>query len=204
MERDKKRTALIELESNRNSTRHLIARGMPNYILRIPPFDIDTHLTSISSELPGMRVKRIPKKRQQAYLNDVLRNPFRSPYLMVVCSMPNDQKAKLVAAVIMEKALSLHMKGKTFSKNPPVWHTIASGFDNKILDEKPSMLVVSNVTADSTPFKIEKLRDLLETHHDIPRIVVCTGTDPVSFMNGRAYLAMNYSLFIRSNFIIGI
>lgn len=195
----------IELTPNRARTKYMLARGMPNYVMRIPPYPADRHVTSITSELPDLKVKHIPKKRQITYLKEIRTNPFKLPYLAVISSDPNDLKAKLMAAVIMEAALAKHMSSTTtFSKNPPLWHTLIGGFDLKLADEKPSLLIISNVTSDSTPHKIEKLRDLLETHHDIPRIVIATGTDPVSLMNSRVRLALNYGIYITSHFATGL
>lgn len=171
--------------------------------MRIPPFDAERYITSVTSDIPGMKVKRIPKKRQLSSLRDIRKNPFKLPYLAVISSMPNDQKAKLVAASIMETALSKHMGNRnTFSRNPPLWHTLVGGFGDKLLDEKPSLLIISNITYTSSDHKIEKLRDLLETHHDIPRIVVMSGNDPVSFMNSRVHLAMNYGIFITTSYVL--
>jgi hypothetical protein len=58
-------------------------------------------------------------------------------------------------------------------------------------DDQPSMLIVSNITVNSTNVKLEKLRDLLEMYSHIPRIVVVTGIDPVTFANTKLMMPVS-------------
>ena len=53
-----------------------------------------------------------------------------------------------------------------------------------------SMLILSNFNTESTPLKVEKLRDILERYSNIPRIVVLGGIDPFTFFATR----LNYPL----------
>jgi hypothetical protein len=63
-------------------------------------------------------------------------------------------------------------------------------------DDQPSMLILSNVTVTSTNAKLEKLRDLLEMYAHIPRVVVVTGEDPLSFANTKLFLPVNHVLHL--------
>lgn len=196
----------IELGSKRGITQHLLNRGMPRDILRLRPFNVNHHVLTIKSDVEGLKMRRIPKSRQIAHLNDVCNKPFANPYIMVVASMPNDAKAKLTAAAIMERAVTDHIRGKqgklTYSRSLPLWHTLTGSFADELRDsreESPSLLILSNVSTDSSNVKIEKLRDILEKFNSTPRIVVLTGSDPITFVNTRLRVAINYCLYLSTS-----
>lgn len=194
----------IQLESVRSITHHMLTRGMPRDILRMHPFPVGQHVLSIRSDVEGLRTKKIPRQRQLAYLEDVCERPFNNPYIMIVGSIPNDAKAKLTAAYIMEKAVNSHVRNKfpnkTRSRRLPLWHTLTGAFADDLRDnrgeENPSMLVLSNISVESSNVKIEKLRDILELFNHIPRVVVITGCDPITFVNTRLRMAINYCVHL--------
>ena len=75
-------------------------------------------------------------------------------------------------------------------RTPPVWHNVLGGFRDKFLDRDvltgtPAMMIISNVTEDSSQTKLEKLRDLFVTYDNIPIVVVTSAIDPVTFMLGK-------------------
>lgn len=182
--------------------RQLVSRGLPRDLYRTRPFESDQHLVSITSEIEGMKTRRVPKKMQQEALKRVMEKPIGVPYLMAISSSPNDGKAKMLAAFIMQQALKAHLSGKYRSargKALPLWHMVNGSFQDRLRDnseERPSMLVISNITEQSTNVKFEKVRDLLEMFSDIPRIIVCTPTDPLTLVNRRIYLPLNHAFML--------
>lgn len=183
-------------------TRQLVSRGMPRDLLRVRPFNTDQHLVTIVSEVEGMKTRRVPKKVQQETLIKIMEKPFAGPYLMAISSSPNDGKAKMLAATIMQQALKAHLSGKfrsTRGKSLPLWHFVNGSFHDRLRDsmeERPSMLILSNITDQSTNVKFEKVRDLLEMFSDIPRIIVTTPLDPLTLVNRRIYLPLNHAFML--------
>jgi hypothetical protein len=110
---------------------------------------------------------------------------------MCISSEPSDIKAKVLAKNILQVALDNGVRGK--------WHTIIGGYKDELRDKvKPvNLLVLSNVPYNATDVKLEKLRDILELYHGVPRIVVTTGCEPIEFFNHLG-LPLNYGLWIRS------
>ena len=181
--------------------KQLIQRGLPRDILRNHPFEVDGHTYTFASTVEGLKTIRIAKKLQLEHLDHVLSKPFGRPYLYIISSTPNDAKAKQTAAFIMERATIGQLGGKyprsTRGKTSPRWHMVNGSFRDSLRDndtDNPSMLVISNVTTTSTNVKIEKVRDLLEQFSSIPRILVISGEDPISFANSKLFLSVNHVL----------
>ena len=182
--------------------KHLISRGMPRDVMRNRPFVLNDHVSTFTSEIDGMKPKRVTKSTQLDHWDSLIEKPFASPYLYLIASSPNDGKAKQAAAYFMEQATRKQLAGKfprsTRGRQTPLWHMITGSFQDRLRDgvshDQPSMLVISNVTVNSSNVKLEKLRDLLEQFNHIPRIVVHTGEDPVTFANTKLFLPVNHVL----------
>lgn len=106
-----------------------------------------------------------------------------------VAGNPDDSKAKYFAAYLVASHIA-HMRGEA----NVVWAPMYGGFDNPHMDENrasPTMLVLTNLTPNSTNFKLEKTRDLLEKFSDVPRVVVSCGMDPLSFLATRLFVPIH-------------
>lgn len=112
------------------------------------------------------------------------------PMVYAVSGNPDDQKAKLFAAFLV----NAHIQAMGLKANV-LWHVMYGGFDNKLLREydeidgksSPSMLVISNLTPNAPGVKLDKTRDLLQRFTDIPVVIVIAGEDPLSFMATRLF-----------------
>lgn len=87
------------------------------------------------------------------------------------------------------------------AKRMPYWHNLLGGYkddlrDNRKQYNKYDLLIISNVTENSTDVKCEKLRDLLELFSDKPIVVTHTGGEPIKFFNWLGY-PLHYSAWIR-------
>lgn len=188
-----------------NLQKHLVSRGMPRDVLRLRPFDLQNHVISIVSEVEGLKTRKLPKQQQLEQFQALCERPFSKPYVYIISSSPNDGKAKQVAAAIMDCAtthqLKNHFPRSTRGRQSPLWHFVTGNFPDRLRDsagavDNPSMLILSNITRDSTPVKLEKVRDLLEIYNHIPRLVVVTGEDPVTFANTRLLVQAHHALMI--------
>jgi hypothetical protein len=61
-----------------------------------------------------------------------------------------------------------------------------------------NLLVLSNVVANSTPYKLEKLRDIIALYSNIPKIVVTSDGNPIEFFAQQLHLPINHALWIGS------
>lgn len=188
---------LVQLQhKGRMRATELKNRGMPAECLRHPPFDPAHHTLTIRYMPEGYRSRRVKKAQQLQHLQAAYDNPVGRPYLMVIASNPADAKAKLTAAMLLNRALDV---GST--KGKPRWHRVFGTYADPLRDaairgdkEVLSLLVISNVTTESTNTKLELVRDLIELYDDTPRILVITGTDPMTFMHHRLKMKITYCL----------
>lgn len=119
-----------------------------------------------------------------------------SPMIYIVAGNPDDSKAKYFAAYLAY----LH-KVKMQHRADIHWEAVFGGFENALLrkDIEPSMLIISNLAENSTAVKIEKTKDLLERWPNIPRVVVCSGEDPISFAATKLYVPCHGLAYFGSN-----
>lgn len=156
-------------------------RGVPPYVLR---GGVATFAPQDFKPMSDRFVKdRLYTAEQQLEsINDVLEKP-KSPKVICITGAIDDREAKILAAHIVQS----HNR-KLGLKANPTWTALYGGFDT-LVDEykdtfklKPSMVVVSNLTPSSTNHRLERARDILDYFQDVPRIVVASGEDPISFM----------------------
>lgn len=162
--------------------------------------DIGAAITSFQADTPGMRPVTVSAQRQRKVAETLLATGLGSgSYKCIgISSFPSDLIAKRMAIALFSNAIISHRKSSRSIMAAPLWHRVYSGFGDSLLSrsEKPSLLVITNVTVDSTNFKLEKVRDLLEMYRDVPRIVVTTGTDPVTFFRTKLYYPMDACLYL--------
>lgn len=156
---------------------------------------LDESVQAISADLSKTKVRKISVAKQLKAFEKLQENPLWGSYLYVISSYPSDLRAKQIALSLMATATEQYYTKKTsnrvlLKRTPPIWHNVLSGFKDKLLDRDsltgaPSMLVLSNVTEDASQHKMEKLRDIIVSHDNIPVIIVTSALDPVTFMLGK-------------------
>lgn len=181
--------------------RMMFSRGMSKQVCAVKPFVLNDYVRRFISESEnGLRPKAIERDSQIKDYLSVMKDPAANPYVYVVGSEPSDKRAKYLASSIACRYLEMY---PTASKGL-VCHTLTGSYkdyyrdhsDNKV--GKPKLMILSNITAESTEVKIEKLRDLLELYSDIPRIVCITGVNPLTFCNDYIRYHCNYMTWIYS------
>src|SRR5690606_1470921 len=149
---------------------------VPGHVWRTRPFKFNP--MTFVTESDSLKERILDEDIQLAALDRWLEDP-KLPVIYGVSGSPDDSKAKLFGAY-----LAYHHIARCGVQAHVEWVTLFGGWDvPKVMGAhtKPSLIILSNLTVDSTNFRIEKARDVLEAFPDIPRIVVCCGTDPISF-----------------------
>lgn len=167
--------------------------NVPGYIWQEPAFKF----VPLDFGVGGDRLKEkiFDADLQTTSLENWNEDPLR-PVVYGVASAPSDQRAKYFAAYLVQIFLE---------QAPPntsvLWEQLTGGFDNKAMTAEPSLLVMTGLTPNSTAVKLEKARDLLEKHSNIPRIVVIAGDDPITFFMTKLYYSVN-SIYFHSSTLV--
>lgn len=195
----------------------LFHMGVPKSVKTVPHLSLDK-VCRIEALSKTKRPHNLDPEIQKKMYRAVLDNPFNSgnPYCMCISSMGNDSLAQYAAALILSSAKLQYDERRTSwtSFDPPKWHILTGSYYDRYRDvdrpdtkgrdkRKPSLLVLSNLTADSSQIKLEKLRDLLEEYADIPRIVTFTGKDPISFFTHTLRYKLQGALYLNSSNRLG-
>ena len=170
--------------------------GMPGSLYAERPFELSEYVRNYASSYEKLAPISIKQKAQLSGVERVLKDPYHAAYTMCISSDPSDSRAKLLGAAILAKAIQ--------DGGKPLWHPVIGGYKDEVRDnrrqyKKMDLLILSNVPgSSSTDVKFEKVRDLLELYHGIPRIVLTSGIDPLAFFN---YMGspVNYTCWIRGD-----
>jgi len=169
---------------------------IPGAVWRQPPFKWDPKPFATTSD--ELNEKFIEPSVQDQSLAQFLKKPS-TPMIYGVSGNPDDTKAKLFAAYLMDA----HCRRYGTDANP-WWINLVGGFENKWLDTdrvRPSMIVLTNLTPQSTNQKLEKARDIIESYPDVPRIVVVAGMDPISFLATRLHIPIHGLAYFRETLV---
>ena len=183
----------------------LVSRGVDSFsLLRNEHFLLSDNCHTIKTNIFGMRTKRISVAKQISAIEKLLENPLHGNYVLGISGWPSDLRAKQIAIQLMAYAITVQQKTKNkviSSRSLPLWYRVLGGSEcalrDKPLDPLPSMLIITNITYNSSNTKMEKVRDLLEIYSDIPRIVVMgSEVDPLSLFSSRLYYPIKLGLFV--------
>lgn len=117
---------------------------------------------------------------------------------------PAGSRAKYFAAHLLYLWLkSIEKVNKTpqvtwITCRPPDWE-----IGKDLLDgiAHTDFLVIDNLTPNSSRARLERVRDLVISQHDIPVVLVIAGEDPISFGARRLFLPVNAVFFHSSKLI---
>jgi hypothetical protein len=172
-----------------------LERGItiPGYIWQERPFTFKPDDFAVGGDRLQERIFSADK--QEDSLQRWVDDPTRA-IIYAVASAPSDQRAKFFATYLVQKFIANAPLNRTVR-----WEALTSDFKNAALEAEPSLLVITGLTPNSQPSKLEKARDLLERHHSIPRIVVIAGEDPITFMSTRLYSSLHSMYFYSSTLV---
>ena len=116
----------------------------------------------------------------------------------VVTGNPDDSRAKYFAAYLV----TLHKERLGISANV-IWETVYGGFSNPLMEKSvaPTLLVISNLTSESTAVKLEKARDLVERFPNCMKVIVGAGEDPISFASMRLRIPVHSIAYFASKHV---
>lgn len=205
----KSKEAKLQFKFNREEVRSLKAHGADHSIYTSSSkFELEEMCIPFKPDIYNVKSSMYNATKQYDSFMKLMQQPIKGHPLIVLGSYPTDSRAKLLAANLMLQAVNQYRQmtpKQRRGKAQPMWHKLYGGFKDPLIDNgvKPSFLVISNITEESTPHKLEKLRDILEKHSDIPRIIVLgCKLDPVSFVAQRLYLSIKNAVFCGGQNII--
>lgn len=178
--------------------------GVQGMVFVQRPIDLEASVGLIEATTVSGRPKIIKSAKQIEAYDHIYKNPFKVPYVMCISSTRTDLRAKYVAAHLLNRAIDAYNVTRyTTTRLLPAWHTLTGSYQDEIRDriyqtkkgKKPALAVFSNVAANSSEVKLEKLRDLLELYADVPRVVAITGEDPYTFFANLHY-PLNVGLYL--------
>lgn len=105
----------------------------------------------------------------------------KAPIVYCIAGTPDDARARYFAAYLTY----LHMQQVKHAR--PVWMPVYAGARQEPDPLEPTLLAIYNVAANSTAYKLDRVRDLLTQYDHIPRLLIVSGEDPISFMRTRLY-----------------
>lgn len=164
--------------------------GGPTHLDTLSPFELEEYVPAFQSNSPYIQPVRVSKNKQLDFFDKVYDNPYFGPYTMCIGAAPYDNKALMLAANIFEVAIKQ-------SRTAPKWITSYSVDMRTDMQDRPPLLVLSNLFTDSNNFRIQTVRDFLVKYAKIPKIVVVSGEDPISFMYGRLNSHITGCVFIQ-------
>ena len=178
--------------------RKLLSRyNMPGYLYRARPYQLDEVVRRFDVKREAAAPKSMSKYKQLDHCRSIFKAD--EPFVACVSSNPNDLRAKQFAGYAMWRWMRHANAGTSY------WHNLTGGNGDYLRDSREAEtkfaslkhLVLAGADAQCSKVKREKLRDLLERFHHIPRLVTTTGVDPVNFMNSIGYHC-NLCVWIRS------
>lgn len=194
---------MITFKYDKQILKIMQARGLDNSVLQGSSikFELEESLVQFKPVIrEDIKSSIISVAQQLSSAKKLIADPLSEPTITCVNSYPSDLRAKCFAATVMESAAFDYTDPESKCRSKPLWYRMYSdtsyGYIDKIRDQKPSLLILSNVTDDSTPQRIETLRDILTYFDKIPRIVVHSGNNPVEFFSKRLYMQLNHAIRI--------
>ena len=190
---------MIELKE----TKHLLqGRGVPARTLGLfKPFDLERICSQYQivrrNDSGEEETRPVMPSKQIGWLKQVFEDPYHLPYILYLSDYKNGDLSRGVAAAILSEAMS-QFSVSTHKGDRPLWVRLHQGFDWQVdFENKPSLLVLDNVFLDSTPVKVEKLRDILSICDGIPIIViVSSGGSPLA-LSEKFNLPATYGALLR-------
>lgn len=174
-------------------TKLLISRGLPPMYLN---GNGEYNFKSITVQRGRNKLKEISVTEMKALARKIISKPLSSDYVIAISSVPTDKQAMILASRVFKAAVEDEKPGK---RSVCLNSSYKEWWDKK---GKVGFLMLWNVTADSTPFRLERVRDILTTYSDIPRIVVVGGMDGLTFFDKKLYHPITSCIHFSNDLII--
>jgi hypothetical protein len=195
-----KNTIRIDLAKHDALHGLMVNRGAPKHLLKMSFNLTDRELSAAKNE----KSRAVMPSMQLMHLRKTLKNPTHGSYWMAIGSDIQDNVASACALAIMQSATLKNISEPHSGARPFYWNLYGGRWD-RLRDDaqfrdnlgRIGLLVLTNLTADSTPEKIEKAVDLLQMYSNIPRVLLVSGADPLDFAVNRLYRKPSRVLHVR-------
>lgn len=168
----------------------IVKRYVPGFVFQQAPFRFSPLGFSLDVK-HSTEEMLFPRSVQEAGFNKFCEYPFGGQNY-VITGYLDDAKALYLAAYLLQVHLQ---KGG----NNPLWICMNSSFKEQGLTiTQPSLVVLSNLTAESTAVRIEKTRDLIYKYWNIPKLIVGCGMDPIRFGGLKLHVPVNKMVYFKS------
>lgn len=172
--------------------------GAAQSLIQQSPFRLDRSVNTIEIQTRGSK-KIISKIKQAQDFKDLWANPYAAPFSLCISSAPSEVMAQMVAMRLFLRAIA--MTRKRHLEGLPKWHSVLGGWSDDALRDGPmdyniNFLVLGNVEENSTPTKIEKLRDIVTRYSNVPKVIVTANGSPVDFMHDILKMPVHYAIYL--------
>lgn len=172
-------------------------RGVPGSAFSLPyGYNLFSQVGNIEA---NKKRPTISAARQMLIFKRTIDDPLSSIYSYAVTGKHHPRYPRAATLHVFNKAIQL---AKRNNLAPPLWHMILGTLRDKLRDNegvfrvnRPCLLVIDGLAANSVRTKFEIARDLLEIYHDVPRIVIAAGCDPYQLFFDLLYQPLNRVLF---------
>lgn len=174
-----------------------IQRGVnvPGHVWRQAPFKFDPAAFAVGNEYLKHHIIQpgVQRDSLEAFVDGWNED---APPLYAVGSEPTPEKANYFAAFLLHTYLSRHPN--TLAR----WHPLWDRHDMVKTQSPCSFLVISDIYAKMTPYRLERLRDLVSAYSHVPRVLVITGADPVTFCRSELHIANTHLFYSASPLVL--
>jgi len=166
-----------------------IQRGIrvPDLVFRQQPFRFRPQSFTVYG--PRMQEKLYDASLQNISLHGFLQAPLM-PVVYGVSSQSNPARSNYMAAFLVQKFCEA-----THGSNSVQWIRPADNLNSDIVRGSPSLLVISGLTPNTPSFRLDRVYQLLDEWDHIPRIVVMSGEDPLTFFSTRLFYKVDRIYF---------
>lgn len=183
----------ISFKPNNALNNKFIQFGVPQYLWNTKPFELEECVRGYTSSLDGYAPIRISQEKQLEDIGEMY--TIGKPYVACISSDLDDTRAKMLGADITEHFIS---EGGIVR-----WHCLMGGYYDSLIEDEfhghlPSLIVVYNISPECDPYRLQKLRDVLETFSSTPIIVLTSNVDPIELFI-RLGIQLDYSIRIKTS-----
>jgi hypothetical protein len=201
-------STLVSCIFPKDREKFLLSCGMDRLVIanRRLTFDLLNCVSSFKPKISEVKTRNVGEQKQIECYQKLMANPLKGSGTFVVNSFPTDLRAKQLAAVVMNRAMDIYSdfdNRHRAGRSAPMWIKL-TGYSShdvikQIRETNPCMLIITNINDESTPYKIEKLRDILDVFDSIPKLVVTAGQDPLTFFARKLYYPVTAAIRIGSD-----
>lgn len=164
---------------------------VPRLVFRQEPFRFKPSTFTVGGR--KMVEKTYNPSTQLVSLSGYLKSPL-SPIVYGVSSQSNPSIALYFAAFLVQRFCEL-----THASNYVQWIRPSDFIDNGTVRNSPSLIVISGLTPNTPTYRLDKVFQLLDEWDNVPRIVVMTGEDPITYFATRLFYKVDRVFFHDEN-----